>query len=760
MVFYRHHKILLMWLFLFIQVQAWGQTFEEMYRPQFHFSPKRNWVNDPCGMVYLDGEYHLMYQYNPYGSQWGNMSWGHAVSKDLIHWEELPVALFPDNLGAIFSGGSVVDKANTAGFGESAIIAIYTSAGHQQTQSIAYSTDKGKIWKKYSGNPVLPNQGIVDFRDPQVFWHHETGRWIMTLAVFDRIEIYSSPDLKEWSFESDFGRGLGAHGGVWECPDLFKLKVNETSDSLWVMMVSLNPGSPSGGSGTQYFLGNFDGKRFTLTEEFDAFLNMEDKLPEGVLFEDFEGENYGDWIVEGDAFGQKPVEGTLPHQQTVSGFRGKQLVNSYLNGDITQGSLTSPVFEIQHDYINFLIGGGNHPGKTEIRLRIDGEIIASATGRNQERLIWRHWNVKQYKGKEARIEIVDYESGGWGHINIDHIYFSDTAIDIETEKAFWVDYGPDFYAGRSWENMPADQYQRVWLAWINNWAYAGALPTHPWRGEMSLPRYLELKETENGKVRLVQKPVKELELLRKETVFYEDSSIKKINELIQNDNIEGSRFEMSFTLKPGKAFERSGVEVLKINSYKTVIGYDPEINAVFLDRSASGRNFSGNYEKVFYAPLGQDYEELNFRIFVDESVIEVYVNEGLYVQTARVFVWSDQARQIAFLGAEDAEIKSFHFWQMKSVWHKEGEVTSNAKEEISFLKVYPNPSKGVFKVKSIDEVESFRLYTITGQQVPVTVLRETNDVHVIAPGNNIRGLMLLNIHLRNGKILVHKVVRE
>lgn len=292
-------------------------------------------------MVFLDGEYHLMYQYNPQGTQWGNMSWGHAVSKDLVHWDELSVALFPDALGQIFSGGAVIDFHNTAGFGDSAMVAIYTSAGAEQTQSIAYSQDKGRSWVKYEGNPVLPNQGIVDFRDPMVFWHAETSKWIMALAVKDRIEFYSSPNLLDWSFESDFGIRTGAHGGVWECPDLFRLPVGGTQESQWVLMVSLNPGSPSGGSGTQYFLGDFDGSTFTLSAEFDALLNPVVVLPEGVLFEGFEGTSYEGWDVSGSAFGSGSVAGELPDQQVVTGYQGDRLVNSYLNGDASTGRLSA-----------------------------------------------------------------------------------------------------------------------------------------------------------------------------------------------------------------------------------------------------------------------------------------------------------------------------------------------------------------------------------------------------------------------------------
>ena len=233
----------------------------EKYRPIYHFTPEYGWMNDPNGMVYKDGEYHLFYQYNPYGSMWGNMHWGHATSKDLIHWEHLPIAIVPDGLGTIFSGSCVVDENNTSGFGKGAIVAFYTSAGRSQTQSMAYSLDNGRTFHKYSGNPVVTSN-VRDFRDPKVFWHEDTKKWVMILAVGQEMQLYSSPNLKEWTYESSFGEGQGAHGGVWECPDLIQLPIKGTDRKKWVLICNLNPGGPFGGSATQYFVGKFDGHRF------------------------------------------------------------------------------------------------------------------------------------------------------------------------------------------------------------------------------------------------------------------------------------------------------------------------------------------------------------------------------------------------------------------------------------------------------------------------------------------------------------------
>ncbi|MCC8187004.1 MAG: DUF4980 domain-containing protein [Bacteroides sp.] len=233
----------------------------EKFRPVYHFSPRYGWMNDPNGMVYKDGQYHLFYQYNPYGSVWGNMHWGHAVSPDLVHWEYRNVAIAPDALGTIFSGSCVVDKDNTAGFGAGAIVAFYTSAGERQTQSIAYSLDNGETFIKYDANPVV-SASVPDFRDPKVIWHEPTQKWVMILAAGQEMQIYSSSNLKEWELESNFGEDQGAHGGVWECPDLIELPVEGTSGKKWVLICNINPGGPFGGSATQYFTGTFDGKTF------------------------------------------------------------------------------------------------------------------------------------------------------------------------------------------------------------------------------------------------------------------------------------------------------------------------------------------------------------------------------------------------------------------------------------------------------------------------------------------------------------------
>ena len=247
----------------------------EKYRPAYHHAPLYGWMNDPNGMVYHDGVWHLCYQWNPFGSKWQNMTWGHSTSRDLIHWEPQEPTLLPDGLGTIFSGSSAIDEANSAGFGKNSIVTLFTSAANSQVQSLAYSNDGGYTYTTYPGNPVLTLES--EARDPNMFWNEETKQWTLILAhaLDHEMLIFTSPDLKSWTLQSSFGKGLGAQDGVWECPDLFELPVTGTQEKKWVLICNINPGGPFGGSATQYFTGSFDGKTFKV--DTDASGNVPTK---------------------------------------------------------------------------------------------------------------------------------------------------------------------------------------------------------------------------------------------------------------------------------------------------------------------------------------------------------------------------------------------------------------------------------------------------------------------------------------------------
>lgn len=286
---------------------SYADTFDtanrEKFRPAYHHTPAYGWMNDPNGMFYKDGVYNLYYQYNPYGSQWENMTWGHSSSRDLVNWTDEGLAIEPDGLGTIFSGSCVVDKDNTAGFGAGAVVAFYTTAGENQTQSMAYSTDNGKTFTKYDGNPIL-TADVPDFRDPHVFRHEKSGRWILILAAGQEMRIYSSANLKDWTYESSFGKGYGCHEGVWECPDLFELPVEGKNYSKWVLVCNINPGGPAGGSATQYFTGTFDGHKFTC-----------DTKPEVTKWADYGKDNYAGVTFDNAPDGRRIMIGWMSNWQ-------------------------------------------------------------------------------------------------------------------------------------------------------------------------------------------------------------------------------------------------------------------------------------------------------------------------------------------------------------------------------------------------------------------------------------------------------------
>ncbi|MFE2985001.1 GH32 C-terminal domain-containing protein [Streptomyces sp. NPDC059262] len=807
--------------------------YTETYRPQFHYTPQKNWMNDPNGLVYYKGEYHLFYQYNPNGNSWGNMSWGHAVSKDLAHWKELPLALSHDDKEMVFSGSAVVDWNNTTGFGTKTnppMVAIYTSLDKStgtQAQSIAYSTDRGRTWAKYQGNPVL-DIGSKDFRDPKVQWYAPTKSWLMTvsLSAEHKVRFYSSKNLKDWQPLSEFGPA-GATGGVWECPDLFPLPVDGDKKKIkWVLVVNINPGGITGGSGAQYFVGNFDGTKFTaddkgsytpptgtVVQDFEGagfgtwtatgtafgeapatgaldgqgeiagydgngfansfhsgdsatgiltsppfavdsrYLNFKigggnhphqdgtvldrGAPPEGTVLADFEGGTYGDWTTTGDAFGPAPATGTLPNQIQVSGWLGDGLVNSFLNGDATTGTLTSPEFTIDKDYINFLIGGGNHPtgsdDATAIELLVDGKTVRSTTGNDDEALNWASWDVKDLVGKKAQIRIVDGNTGGWGHLNVDHIVISDTRaqpvsretsvnllvdgklvssatgsnsetldwasfdmrpyagkqaqiqiVDNNTggwghimadrfttasapaksvvQRADWADYGKDYYAAVSWENVPGDK--RYTIGWMNDWEYGGSIPTSPWRSAQSIPRQMALR-TVDGRIQLTSEPVNSLESLREgQAARASDVTITNTSQPLIGPKVRGKALdiETTFSLKDA---ERFGLKVRTgTGGEETVIGYDTTNQELYVDRTKSGAvGFSSAFPGVQRAPLKAKNGKVKLRILVDESSIEVFGGSGETVITDQIF--PDPISQGVQVFAENGSVKL----DQANLWH-------------------------------------------------------------------------------------------
>ncbi|GEM49093.1 glycoside hydrolase family 32 protein [Deinococcus cellulosilyticus] len=643
--------------------------YKEQWRPQLHYTPARNWMNDPNGMVYHDGEYHLFYQYNPFGIKWGHMSWGHAVSRDLVHWEELPVAIPEAEDIAIFSGSVVVDKNNTSGFGTTTsppLVALFTGARHSdgnQSQYLAYSLDRGRTWTRYGTAPVL-DIGSKESRDPKVFWHAPTSKWIMVFAraTDHKVAFYGSTNLKNWTYLSDFGP-LGAGtgpGDLWEVPDLIQLPVDgNTANQKWVMLLSINGGTLWGGSGMQYYTGSFNGTTFT-PDPLPAV-----NEPTGTLYADFEGSTYGSWTVTGTAFGSGPARGTLANQQTVTGYRGTGLVNSYLGGDVSTGTLTSPDFVITKPYISFLIGGGDHPGETALNLIVDGKVVRSATGRNEEQLRWSAFDVTALQGKTARLQVKDSHTGQWGHINVDQILQSDNAFTEQDNRVLWADFGRDFYAASTFDNHPTGD--KVWIGWMSNWQYANNVPTYPWRSAMSLVRKLSLKSTPEG-VRLAQEPVAALGTKRAATVRFSNLPLSQVRQGLINAGVRGKTLDVvlevdtSGTGSVGLKFHQGGPE-------ETVLQYNPITQKLSLDRIRSGdSSFDAGLSEVHVATL-RNTGTLKLRVVLDTSSIEVFAQDGKLVFTDILLSSPGSDGMEIYSSSGDPLVKTFEVHELKSIWN-------------------------------------------------------------------------------------------
>ena len=613
-----------------------AELYREPWRPQFHFTPATNWMNDPNGMVFFEGEWHLFYQYNPHGNTWGHMSWGHAVSRDLVRWEHLPLALAEEDGAMIFSGSAVVDWKNTGGFGEGGkapLVAIYT--GHRegrQDQRIAHSLDHGRTWTKFAGNPVLDVK-MADFRDPKVFWHDATSRWVMVVALSaeKKVHFYDSSNFKEWKYAGEFGPA-GATGGLWECPDLFPLAI-ESGGTKWVLIVNINPGGPAGGSGCQYFVGEFDDKRFVADPLTGAQAEF---VPQGKVLADFEN-GYAGWRAEGEAFGDAPAPGTLPNQQPVTGFRGRGLVNSMRGGDKSQGTLTSPPFEITANHMSFLIGGGAH-AETRVDLLVDGKPARSAKGRAMERLAWQSWDVRDLRGKHAEIQVVDKHSGGWGHINLDHVILADEPARPASENVLWTDFGADFYAGVSWSDVPEDDGRRVWIGWMSNWQYAEKVPTSPWRSAMSVPRELKLRRTAEG-LRLIQQPATELQALRRTAPQkFPGGDFAAVAEWLSTISDLSMLLDVEMTFGGVAKDSSIGIHIDTAKDESTSVTIDARRSRLLVDRTRSGQTaFHPNFAAKHEAPLRITDGRCTVHFLLDRSSLEVFAQNGETVLTELIF---------------------------------------------------------------------------------------------------------------------------
>lgn len=504
--------------------EGYAGLYTERFRPQYHYSPPFGWMNDPNGMVYYQDQYHLFYQYNPYAVTFGSIGWGHAVSDDLLQWQPLPIALPPEEDVLIFSGSVVVDENNTSGLCDMSdeapgcLVAIYTAnrttpTGVVQTQDLAYSNDSGRTWTKYEGNPVL-DRGLADFRDPKVFWHPETQRWVMAVALplERKVQFFTSPNLRDWNATGEFGPA-GAVGGIWECPDLLQVPVEgKPGERRWVLKVDLNPGHVAGGSGGQYFIGEFDGSDFELAQ---------------------------------------------PTSQ---------------------------------------------------------------------------------------------------------------------DEVLWLDYGKDFYCAHRWYETPAggpdpvSGEAPVWIGWLNDWLYATELPTYPWRGSMTLPRSLSVRELPEG-ARLFQHPIDTLPELRGQPVRAQGSDVGSLNAQFSQLQQEGLQsFEMIIRVRPGES-EEVGLALHTATGAEPAarIGYDSRRQRMFVQRPDGGNvEVAPTFPGLFVGPLPLENGEARLHLLVDRNSIELFGNDGRTVITSLMFPEAP-ITNLEFYGgpAESIEVE---YWPLRSAW--------------------------------------------------------------------------------------------
>ena len=677
-----------------------SQIGQELYRPAFHYTPANNWMNDPNGLVFYNGKYHMFYQYNPAGMQPVNIGWGHAVSSDLIDWEEKPVAIPAQNGVMAYSGSVVVDWNNTSGFGingKPPLVAIYTGASNVQDQRIAYSNDEGITWTNYSQNPVIPSTSN-QFRDPKVIWHEQSRKWIMVVALPDyhKIAFYSSPNLINWTFHQTFDHSENV-STLWECPDFFMLPAdNDPGRMKWVLVHSVAPTA-------QYFIGEFDGQRFT----------WQNSAPTGILFEDFENTNYARWTVIGNAFGTTPSGTTI-----AAGYLGERFAYSFFGGNFAQGKLTSQDFTIQKNYISFLIGGGYHPNHAYIKLVINGQVVRTSTGLNEDLMKWRNWDVSTFVGQTAHIEIMDSATGAWGHINIDHIIQSDAPNDNINHGQ--VDYGRDFYALQSFSDVPNGR--KIWLAWMNNWSYALNTPTTPWKGMMSIPREVKL-ETHNGRLKLVQKPVEELNILHKDTLSYRNTQLSVINSAIKNSVYKQFELKAKIATANKKGFS---LKFKKRGSQYSQFIFDFIRNEIIFNRASSGALTNDqNFSPLQVAPLIIENGYIDLRLFVDNSSAELFTASGQIVMSNQIF--PDQLSNQIELTALDQDL----LFEEIDIWNFEKQsflppdttvTTDTTRLKDKLFRVYPNPvanNSGITIIIKDDMIGKikFKLFDVNGRLI-------------------------------------------
>ena len=601
--------------------------YNESYRSVYHFAPKKGGIGDPCGLIYNKGKFNLFW-------------WGRAYTEDFTTYNETAsrAVVGDDNSFMYYTGSCVVDKNNTASFGKDKVIAVYTMANKKnkiQSQGLSVEGDDG-LMHYYEGNPVL-DINYEDFRDPTVFWYEPEQKWVMVIAlpIERKIRFYSSADLKQWDWMSDFGQ-LGSCENIWECPDIYELPLDgDSSNRKWVLMTSVGPNKG------QYFIGTFNGKSFELDEDCREFL-LEGKGLKGDVFADFDANDYGDWKYKGEAFWMSP------RRNNTSAHLGSGMASSYGGGDRMKGTLLSPEFVISSTAINFLIAGGNHPGKTCIDLLVNDSVVRTATGR-------------------IRIND-DYDGEDFGFISVDHIMFSDELKTNNMEHALWVDEGSDFYAARAFKDYDGTLDDTVWMGWMNNWDYArGEIPASRGFGFWSIPRTISLKTLPEG-VRMVQEPFDKLKKLRTNKKEF-NGVIKKgcmvIPSFVPKQNVY--EMELTFTLCESDVV---GLNICTGDGRSLPIRYDSNVSLLTVDRTNCTSENIPRFSRKMNGHIPLTNDKLRLHIFVDKSSVEIFAGDGQLVFSLLTFPGDKQTGVELYSEKGNTTKVTMKAWNIKSVWKK------------------------------------------------------------------------------------------
>ena len=626
--------------------------YSEPFRPQYHFSPLSGWIGDPDGLVRYQGRYHLYW-------------WGHAYSDDLVYWhDQIPSVMRDDDGGfTYFSGSVAIDERNHSGFGDGSrvpLLAFYTmhfGDDKPEWQGVSVGYDFSNYFY-YRGNPVLraPQRR---FRDPQVFYDAPRRRWLMILSLPDRqtLSLYSSRNLLEWSYLSSFG-GYGARGAWWETPDMIEMPVvgGEEGQRKWVVLCSHSPNS------VQYFIGDFDGDRFVLDPAANAYLLTGAGLP-GRVLADFEDGLPAGWTVSG---AETVVERRNPSRRADGLGDGWLLVRGADDGEAVE--VESSEFVIDERYINFLWAG---KGAASVSLWVDGVEALGSRNPDSAHMQWQSWDVSAWDGKAARLRVVA-AGGADGYVAVDHIMLSATPMKAGREHANWLDHGFDYYAVRSFRNYDDDDIGVRTMAWMGNWRYANDVPTSWGRGALALARRLELRRYANG-MRLHQQPVEAYAKLRGDALDYTSSALpaRGLLSALMGFAPGANVYELDVRFEPDGDDAYLGLELGRRadGGYAMLLGYERAGSRVVLKRVQPETGaFSDHFPEENWAVVEPQDGVLRLRLFVDQSSVEIFANDGEASMTAAMFPAGDSVDVGVVTDNIGASRLTIRAWPLRSIW--------------------------------------------------------------------------------------------